>query len=188
MGPTRGSNDAELMAKAQAGDREAFAALYGSYWPRAVRMATVVCGTSRAARDVVRVGFGLAWKERASYNASNETVHSWLFGLVRDIASYARAGDDLWGRTRFAADQEESDSEAAEPDENDDVGAVAANAIAMLLVDAPDDQREAIAMAFFGELSPAEIAMHLDLPEETVEGRIRFGLEDLRRRKFAVKA
>lgn len=173
------------MVKAQAGDREAFATLYGFYWPRAVRMATVVCGSDRAARDVARIGFGEAWKTREQYEPAAETVHSWLFGLIRTIAADARAEGDARDRERLSAEPEKTDSETTDAVEVDDVGVDAARAIAMLLIDAPDDQREAIAMAFFGELSPAEIAKHLGLPEEAIEGRVRFGLEDLRRKKFA---
>lgn len=172
--------DTDLMAKAQAGDREAFASLYGFYWSRALRMATVVCGSDRAASDVVRVGFGEAWKRCGEYEPARETVHSWLFGIVRETAACAQAGDDLWGRVRFSEEPEEAGAAAT-----DAAGIDAANAIAALLVDAPANQREAVAMAFFGELSAAEIAKHLNLPEAAVEGRIRFGLEDLRRRKFA---
>lgn len=52
------------MSLAQAGDRKSFAALYGHYWARAVRTATIVCGSNRAANDVVRVAFGEAWARR----------------------------------------------------------------------------------------------------------------------------
>jgi RNA polymerase sigma-70 factor, ECF subfamily len=36
-------------------------------------------------------------------------------------------------------------------------------------------------LAFYGELSHSEIAAHLDLPAGTVKGRMRLGLEKLRR-------
>ncbi len=45
----------------------------------------------------------------------------------------------------------------------------------------PDAQAEVIVLAFYGELSPAEIAIQLDLPTGTVKGRMRLGLEKLRR-------
>ena len=41
---------------------------------------------------------------------------------------------------------------------------------------------QVIALAFFGELSHSEIAALLDLPSGTVRGRMRLGLEKLRKR------
>lgn len=38
-----------------------------------------------------------------------------------------------------------------------------------------------IALAFFGELSHSEIAAQLDLSSGTVKGRMRLGLEKLRK-------
>ncbi len=45
----------------------------------------------------------------------------------------------------------------------------------------PEAQAEVIVLAFYGELSHAEIATQLDLPADTVKGRMRLGLEKLRR-------
>ena len=43
----------------------------------------------------------------------------------------------------------------------------------------PATQREVITLAFYGGLSHAEIAVHLDLPTGTVKGRMRLGLQAL---------
>lgn len=176
-------SDLELLSLAQSGNREAFAVLYGRYWLRAVRMATVVCTSSKTARDVVRISFAEAWRNCGEYQPANGSVHSWLFGIVRDQAAFSRSGDDLWGRERYhpKGSSHALDDAMIEPD---DVGAEAADAIALLLADAPSDQREVVAMAFFGELSPKEIAHHLGLSEEVVAGRMRFGFEELRSRQF----
>lgn len=45
----------------------------------------------------------------------------------------------------------------------------------------PDAQAEVIVLAFYGELSHSEIATQLNLPTGTVKGRMRLGLEKLRR-------
>ena len=45
----------------------------------------------------------------------------------------------------------------------------------------PTEHAEVVALAFFGELSHAEIAAQLGLSKETVNGRMRLGLEKLRR-------
>ena len=49
-----------------------------------------------------------------------------------------------------------------------------------LLEDLPDSQREVIVLAYYGELTHAEIATHLELPLGTVKGRMRLGLQKLK--------
>jgi RNA polymerase sigma-70 factor, ECF subfamily len=46
----------------------------------------------------------------------------------------------------------------------------------------PDDQRRTIELAYFGGFSHSEIAKLLDEPVGTVKGRMRLGLDKLRRR------
>lgn len=50
-----------------------------------------------------------------------------------------------------------------------------------LLQHLPDSQAEVIVLAFYGGLSPEEIAARLELPPGDVKGRMRLGLEKLRR-------
>lgn len=50
-----------------------------------------------------------------------------------------------------------------------------------LLQHLPDSQAEVIVLAFYGGLSPAEIAAQLELPAGAVKGRMHLGLEKLRR-------
>jgi len=50
-----------------------------------------------------------------------------------------------------------------------------------LLQRLPDSQAEVIVLAFYGGLSPAEIAAQLGLPPGEIKGRMRLGLEQLRR-------
>lgn len=45
----------------------------------------------------------------------------------------------------------------------------------------PETQAEVIALAYIGELSHTEIAALLDLPSDAVKGRMRLGLNELRR-------
>ena len=49
------------------------------------------------------------------------------------------------------------------------------------LKELPSEHAEVVALAFFGELSHTEIAAQLGLSKETVNGRMRLGLEKLQR-------
>jgi RNA polymerase sigma-70 factor, ECF subfamily len=57
---------------------------------------------------------------------------------------------------------------------------VAAGEIRVVLERLPEIQREVIILAFYGQLSHAEIAEALDLPLGTVKARMRRGLHALR--------
>jgi len=50
-----------------------------------------------------------------------------------------------------------------------------------LLLRLPDSQQQVITLAFYGQLTHAEIAAQLGLPAGTVKGRVRLGLQKLRR-------
>jgi RNA polymerase sigma-70 factor (ECF subfamily) len=49
------------------------------------------------------------------------------------------------------------------------------------LKELPSEQREVLALSHFSELTHAEIAERLCLPLGTVKGRMRLGLEKLRK-------
>ena len=49
-----------------------------------------------------------------------------------------------------------------------------------LIADLPAPQKEAVFLAYFGDMTHSELASHADAPLGTVKGRIRLGLEKLR--------
>ena len=51
-----------------------------------------------------------------------------------------------------------------------------------LLADLPADQREAVFLAYFGDMTHSEIATFADAPLGTIKGRIRLGLREAARR------
>ncbi|MFY9487250.1 MAG: RNA polymerase sigma factor [Solirubrobacterales bacterium] len=148
-------------------------------------MTAVICGPSRDAKSVVRVAFYNAWTKQPHYSPGAETPRQWLFGIVREHAAHVHSGDELWGLSEFTSDELTSFLDMDERLSDGDIGDDVVTAIALALADAPDDQREVIALAFFGQLSPAEIANHLHLSPEVVQGRVRLGLDHLRARAFS---
>jgi RNA polymerase sigma-70 factor (ECF subfamily) len=74
----------------------------------------------------------------------------------------------------------QADTESATPDEKVAARAERDGMLASLRR-LPEARAEVIVLAFYGELSHSEIATQLDLPTGTVKGRMRLGLETLRR-------
>jgi len=175
--------DAMLMARAQADDSDAFAELYDRHSARAFRVARAVCRDAGHAEDAVQEGFLAIWRSRATYRDGVASFQAWAMMIVRN-----RAIDS----TRRAAPRPQLQTAAEEAGRTQaDDGAISTqdavdakserDAMLTSLRLLPDPQAEVIVLAFYGELSHSEIATQLDLPPGTVKGRMRLGLEKLRR-------
>ncbi|MGH2617552.1 MAG: RNA polymerase sigma factor, partial [Thermomicrobiales bacterium] len=77
--------DEELVALAQRGEREAFAALYGRYLPRVHGYCYRMLGTREAAEDANTEVFMRALAALPAYRAGS--FRSWLFAIAHNIVT-----------------------------------------------------------------------------------------------------
>jgi len=172
-------SDSEVMEEIIAGSVEAFGELYDRYSARAFRVARSVCRDHGAAEDAVQEAFVTIFKSRSSYRSQRGTVAAWVMMVV-----LSRAIDVSRVQSRHAT-RRASDAALAVLHARGDVidqagGRIDARRVRVALAALPDAQREAIALAYYGELTHAEIAERLGVPFGTVKGRIRLGLSKLR--------
>jgi RNA polymerase sigma factor (sigma-70 family) len=125
--------------------------------------------------DVVQIVFLDLWRTRQRYDDSR-SLEAWALAIAR-----RRAIDYLRARPRVTA----ALGEIGEPS-GEDGRAVAArladrSEIESALAALPPAQREAIELAYFGELSQREIAERLRVPIGTIKARIARGLRAARR-------
>jgi RNA polymerase sigma-70 factor (ECF subfamily) len=171
-------SDAALMRDAQAGDPAAFAELYDRHHAAAHRVAQLICRGEGAGEDALQDGFVSAWRGRASYRPDRGDVRKWLISVVRNRAIDIARRETL--RERRRADLAPLVVASASVDvQADAIAASEAERVRRLVGNLPEGQREVIALAFYGELTHAEIAVHLGLPPGTVKGRMRGGLRRL---------
>jgi len=118
------------------------------------------------------------WRQAPRYDPTRGSVRSWLLTIVRHCAIdvYRCRHEDRW--VDLAA--------LAETSDGSDTHALAGrHAAARLVRDAlthlPAAQRAALALAYAGGYSHAEIARAQGVPLGTVKGRVRLGLRALRR-------
>lgn len=178
-GPAHGVADAALMVRVQAGDDDAFNALYDRFAPRAYGVAYAIARDIPLAQDIVQEAFLSFWRSRARYRPEEGTVASWLLGIVRNRAidglrrqgrhDSRRAGEYVEGQVAATDDVPETIGDRDR-----------ATRLRAALDRLPAAQRDVIALAYYGELTHTEIASRLDLPEGTVKGRMRLGLAKLR--------
>ena len=173
-------DDLALMERLRSDDAGAFAELYDRFSRRAFSIALAVTSDRQRAEDVVQEAFLSAWRARDRFRPDRGTPSVWLLSIVRnqalDAARAHRRHDSRRSAAEYlehhAAPNDGLDDRAGERDE--------AARLRATLGELPLEQREAIALAYFGELTTSEIAQELDLPLGTVKGRIRLGLGRLR--------
>jgi len=169
------------MARAQAGEELAFACLYDRHAARALRLARSVCRDRGRAEDVVQEGFLSIWRGRADYQPLAGSFQAWAMKIVhnRALDSY-RAAAIRPPLPRNGGEKEDVSPLGVSPPDQ----AIAhgrRDALLACLRRLPETQAEVIVLAFYGGLSHSEIAAQLALPAGTVKGRMRLGLEKLRR-------
>jgi len=180
--------DRETLARCVSGDQRAFSELYdrlsGPLYSLAVRM----LGDAIEAQDALQDAFVQIWRRAATYDADQSTVFSWAVLLTR-----SRVIDRLRSRGRrlrvIASSTEEDESQGRRADAS--TGESAADTadrneealrVRSILSQLQADQREAIELAFFGDLTHHEIAAQLNQPLGTIKARIRRGLLKLKER------
>jgi RNA polymerase sigma-70 factor, ECF subfamily len=171
--------DLSLIAAIGDGSTASFELLYERYVQRAYRVAYSVCHDEGRAQDAVQEAFPAIWQASASFSAQRGTVSTWLLSIVRH-----RAIDVARGNGRHAARRAEQRSLPTIGADEQACDAVlrheAQQQLRSSLAGLPRAQREAIALAYFAQLSHTEIACTLGLAPGTVKGRLRLGLVKLR--------
>lgn len=180
-GSARG--DETLMARVRDDDVDAFAQLYDRHAGRAFRVAQAVCSDTGRAEDAVQEGFLTIWRERASYRPELGTFQAWAMKIVqnRAIDSYRRAARRPPVQRGDQTDAPADSDDRADVPHVDVIARSESEALRATLKTLPEAQAKVIVLAFFGDLSHSEIASQLNLPAGTVKGRMRLGLEKLRR-------
>jgi RNA polymerase sigma-70 factor (ECF subfamily) len=157
----------------------AFGELYDRYAPQALTVARSVCRDPGLAEEAVQDAFESIWTSRSTYREDRGPVAAWAMSVVR-YRAMALAGRR---RRRLAAEfAQASPEQASAPEAVADQAGAGADSMELIaaLQRIPAAQREVIALAFYGQLSHAEISAHLNLPAGTVKGRMRLGLGKLR--------
>ncbi|HEX4707986.1 MAG TPA: sigma-70 family RNA polymerase sigma factor [Candidatus Udaeobacter sp.] len=178
--------DREMLLRVGHGDQAAFSALYDRLSGPLYSLALKMLGDASDAQDALQEVFLQIWSRAKTYDPGKSSVFSWAVLLTR-----SRAIDRLRARDRrlrvvagSTADEarlaEATNASTAESaadivDKNDQAAHVRS-----LLNNLPEEQRQAIDLAFFGHLTHHEIAAQLRQPLGTIKARIRRGLLKLR--------
>ncbi|MEZ4505288.1 MAG: sigma-70 family RNA polymerase sigma factor [Thermomicrobiales bacterium] len=172
--------DEALIAALGAGDADALGQLYDRYRRVAMAVAYRILDDTAASEDCLQDAFLQVWRNHASFHPERGSVKSWLLTIVRNAAIDRHRGRE--GRARQNRPLEEVDYLLGDNDDPHEqaVEALQAEQIQAAVMGLPDEQREAITLAFFNGLTHQEIAERTGVPLGTVKGRMRLGLKKLR--------
>jgi RNA polymerase sigma-70 factor (ECF subfamily) len=173
--------DGILLQRIAAGDNDALLALYKRYADLVYSMAWRVLQDVGLAEEVTQDVFLKLWRKSQRYDPGRGQFSTWLLSVTR-FAAIDRLRRE--GRRLLI-----SEPPAGTPDDQtafdqlpptDYAAWERGQHLRLLLAQLPAEQREVIALAYFGGLTHSELAEQLGLPLGTVKGRLRLGLEKLR--------
>jgi RNA polymerase sigma factor (sigma-70 family) len=182
LGGAAEPDDQEVGRRFAAGDEQALAWAYERWAGQVHGMAVRAFGPGPDAEDVTQQTFVSAWTGRAGFRPDQGPLPAWLVGICRHKIA------DTWARReRQRRTNEAAMSEAhASPSGPVTAGVDTAVADRVLLLDELDrigqPQRGIIELAFFEDLTHAQIAARTGLPLGTIKSHIRRTLERLRTR------
>ena len=165
--------DAALLALVQQGDQEAMACLFERYSKLVFSVALRVLRDASAAEDVLQEIFLQIWRNPTSFIAARGSLGGWLAVVARN-----RAIDLI--RRRRPADSVD-DVPLASPFNLADAAEhnVLLERVRSVVQTLPEEQRQALEMAFFEGRTHSEIASMTQAPLGTVKTRIRSALQTL---------
>lgn len=177
-----GVSDTTLLERIGERSADALAQLYDRFGRPAYSLARRICVDESLAEDVVQEAFLVVWRDPGRFDPARGTVSSWFLTLVHHRAVDA-VRREATRRKRTASPSVEGEDWNLPPGPGADqaaLGAVVAGKVRDALSDLPADQREALALAYFGGYTQREIASLVDVPLGTVKSRMFAGTQKLR--------
>lgn len=167
-------DDNELAARIGRGDEDALQALYRTHGGAVKNIAMRVLRDESLAEDVVQDTFVTFWRDTSRFDPSRGSLRTFLLTLAHRRAVDVVRSEEA--RTRRQLIPPDPDHYRVE----DEVWSrQLSDRVRQALAALNEDEREAIALAYFGGLSYVETATRLRQPEGTVKSRIRSGMRKL---------
>jgi RNA polymerase sigma factor (sigma-70 family) len=170
-------SDEAVVALVARSDDSALAELYDRFGRVAYGLALRVLRDEKLAEDAVQDGFLAAWRNADRFMPERARASTWLLTFV-----HRRAVDLVRREERRRADAlpAEGVTSATESAESDAWLRFERERVQAALRQLPDQQREALELAYYGGFTQSELAERLGQPVGTIKSRMFAGLARLR--------
>jgi len=170
-------SDEAVIALVARSDQSALAELYDRFGRVAYGVALRVLRDEKLAEDAVQEGFLAAWRNADRFMPERAKVSTWLLTIV-----HRRAVDLVRREDRRRADSlsETADFASSDSAEENAWLRFERERVQAALKQLPDQQREALELAYYGGFSQSELAERLGQPVGTIKSRMFTGLARLR--------
>ena len=169
-------SDEAVVALVARSDETALAELYDRFGRAAYGLARRMLRDDSLAEDAVQEGFLAVWRNAAKFMPERAKASTWILTLV-----HRRAVDIVRREQRRRADSLELAPEptSAAADESAWLR-LQRERVQAALSQLPDQQREALELAYYGGFTQSELAERLGQPIGTIKSRMFTGLARLR--------
>ncbi len=170
-------SDEAVVALTARSDEVALAELYDRYGRTAYGLALRVVRDESLAEDAVQEAFLAIWRGASRFIPERAKASTWILTLV-----HRRAVDLVRREQRRRADRlPEEETGAGSPSAEDSAWLrLERERVQAALSKLPDQQREAIELAYYGGFTQSELAERLGEPLGTIKSRMFAGLARLR--------
>jgi RNA polymerase sigma-70 factor (ECF subfamily) len=177
VSPT-GPTDVSLVARIAVGDDRALQTIYERYSPMVYGLARRVTASTAHAEEITQEVFVYMWQNPDRFDPERGTLRAFLGALA-----HHRAVDEVRRNTRRTAREERVGNDAttlAALEIGDDVErSQTAERVRAAVSSLPEQQRQAVLLAYFGGCTFRQVAEQLGIPEGTAKSRLRLGLGKL---------
>jgi RNA polymerase sigma-70 factor (ECF subfamily) len=170
-------SDEAIVALVARSDQSALAELYDRFGRLAYGVALRVLRDEKLAEDAVQEAFLAAWRTADRFMPERAKASTWLLTLVhRRAVDLVRREE----RRRVEALQDDVEQASTGSAEDDAWLRFERERVQWALKRLPDQQREALELAYYGGFTQSELAERLGQPVGTIKSRMFAGLTRLR--------
>lgn len=177
-----GPSDVELVRRLGDADGAALSQLYQRFGRPCYSLARRICADEGLAEDVVQEVFLTLWRDPSRFDPARGGFATWLLTLIHHKAVDAVRRESTL-RRRMVAAPEAGEDWSPTPVPGADQAAmarVAAGQVRAALHRLPVEQRQVLALAYFGGHTQREIAVLTGVPLGTVKSRMFTAVQRLR--------
>jgi RNA polymerase sigma-70 factor, ECF subfamily len=171
-------SDNDLLRAIARGDETALAGVYDRYRLILFSLILRILHDREEAEDVLQETFLQVWRRARDFDETRGRGFTWLVTIAR-----SRALDRLRAsasRARVVVEAAQAPREETSDVAQESLRSERSERVRSALADLPDEQKRALFLAYFEDMTQTEIAAKLNAPLGTIKTRMRSGMMRLR--------